>query len=64
LVDPTFGPIFAAGIQGSIDQHPNKPLLEDLLPRLKTVVGITHREGQQETELNNQLLDKEHQSVG
>lgn len=29
LLDPTFIPSFGAGIQGSVDQHPKKSLLED-----------------------------------
>lgn len=64
LLDPTFVVSFGAGTQGSADQHPNKPLLEDLLHSLKILLGTTHREGQQETELNNKLVDEEHQSVG
>lgn len=51
------------GVLGSVDEHPNKSLLEDLLHSLKILLGTNHREGQHKIELNNKLLDEEHQSV-
>lgn len=43
---------FGSGLQGSVDQHPHKSLWEDFLHSLEVLLGTTHREGQQEIELN------------